>query len=203
MLAKVYQTAMKPESAFKAKWQLTQDAFNKLLAALGSNRDVSGENYLLLRKNLLRFFETRGFAFAEDAADEVLNRLARKLENGDRIENINTYALGIARMYALELYKLPRQTDIEAIPETGVSAFDVEKAEKEDKLKCLEECLRELPAENRQIIVGYYQGEKREKIENRQKLADNLGIPNNALRNRAVRLRDKLETCLTDCLRKL
>lgn len=203
MLAKVYQTAMKPESAFKAKWQLTQDAFNKLLAALGSNRDVSGENYLLLRKNLMRFFETRGFAFAEDAADEVLNRLARKLESGDRIENINTYALGIARMHALELYKLPKQTDMEEIPEIGVSALDEEKAEKEDKLKCLEKCLRELPAENRQIIVGYYQGEKREKIENRQKLADDLGIPNNALRNRAVRLRDKLEFCITDCLRKL
>ncbi len=203
MFTKVLQIAMKPEGALRVKWQLTQDAFDKLLAALGSNREEAGEKYLLLRKNLTRFFETRGFQTAEDAADEVLNRLARKLESGEQLENPNTYALGIARMLALELRKLPKQTNTEEMPEIGVAAFDEEQAEKERKLQCLEKCLRELPAENREIIVGYYQGEKRKKIENRQKLADDLKIPNNALRNRAVRLRDKLEICITDCLREI
>lgn len=190
------------EIATRAKWQLTQTAFDKLLAALAENREEAGEKYLLLRKNLVRFFETRGSETAAEAADEVFNRLARKLENGDEIENLNTYALGVARMLTLELRKSPMRKTTDEIPEIGVLPFDAEGELREGKLKCLEKCLQELSLENRQIIVGYYQGEKREKIENRQKLADNLGVPNNALRNRAIRLRYKLEICITDCLRE-
>lgn len=189
--------------AKKTKWQLTSAAFDSLLLAFDADRETAGEKYLLLRKNLIRFFETRGFASAEDAADEVLNRLARKLESEEKLENVNTYALGIARLYALELRKSPLQKTSNELPEIGIQPFDAEKEAKNEKLKCLDECLGELSYENRRIIVGYYQGEKREKIENRERLAENLGIPNNALRNRAVRLRDKLESCITHCLRKL
>lgn len=193
---------MTPESAIKKRWQLTQTGFDGLLASLDTDTETAGEKYLLLRKNLARFFEVRGFAWSEDAADEVLNRLARKLESGETLENVNTYALGIARMLALELRKSPLQKTSNELPEISVAPFDAEREEKEEKLKCLENCLGELSAENRQIIVGYYKGEKREKIENRERMAKGLGIPNNALRNRAVRLRDKLEICITDCLRK-
>lgn len=189
------------EIATKTKWQLTQAAFDRLLAAFSSNREEAGEKYLLLRNNLVNFFEVRGISRAEEAADEVLNRLARKLEGGENLENPRTYALGIARMVALEFRRIPEQTADEELPEVETSSFDNETEETEGKLKCLEKCLHELTSENRQIIVGYYQGEKREKIENRQKLADNLGIPQTALRNRAVRLRDKLEGCITNCLR--
>ena len=93
-------------------------------------------------------------------------------------------------------------SDFPELSEIGVSPFDAEGDEKELKLHCLDDCLKDLPTENREIIVGYYQGEKREKIENRERLAAKLGVPNNALRNRAVRLRDKLESCIRDCLRK-
>jgi RNA polymerase sigma factor (sigma-70 family) len=190
------------KTATITKWQLTEAAFDKLLAALAEDREIAGEKYILLKKNLTRFFETRGFNSAEDAADEVFNRLARKLET-EEIENPNTYALGIARMLALELRKSPEQKFSDELPEIAVAPFDSEREETDEKLKCLDKCLNELTAENREIIVGYYKGEKREKIENRNLLAEKLGIPNNALRNRAVRLRDKLENCITNCLRKL
>jgi DNA-directed RNA polymerase specialized sigma24 family protein len=193
---------MEPERAIREKWKLTQQAFDKLLAALAFDRNEAGEKYLNLRKNLIRFFEARQVSTAEDAADEVINRLARKLENGEEFENINTYALGVARIVALEISKSPDRKTSNELPEIGVSPFDKDTEEREEKLNCLEKCLRELSAENCQIIIGYYRGERREKIENRQKLADDLGIPNNALRSRAVRLRDKLEICITDCLKK-
>jgi RNA polymerase sigma factor (sigma-70 family) len=190
------------ETVVKTKWQLTQDAFDRLLAALSANRDEAGEKYLLLRNNLVNFFEIRNVPRAEDSADEVLNRLARKLESGEALENPKTYALGIARMVALEARRIPEQTADEELPEIAAAPFndDDEATQKESKLKCLEKCLGELSPENRGIIVGYYQGEKSGKIENRRKLADRLGIPQTALRNRAVRLRDKLEVCITDCL---
>ena len=190
------------KSATVTKWQLTETTFNKLLAALAEDRETAGEKYLQLKKNLVRFFETRGFNAADDAADEVFNRLARKLET-EQIENVNTYALGIARMLTLELRKSPEQKFSNELPEIGVLPVDEEREEQDEKLKCLDKCLNELSLENREIIVGYYKGEKRGKIENRNLLAESLGIPNNALRNRAVRLRDKLENCITNCLRNL
>lgn len=193
---------MRSETATKKSRRLTQTGFDKLLASLDTDRETAGEKYLLLRKNLVRFFEIRGLLAAQEAADEVVNRLAKKLDSGDRIENANTYALGIARLVALELRRSPLQKTSNELPEISVS-FDAEKEEKAEKMKCLDECLEELSDDNRGLIVGYYQGEKRVKIENRKRLAESLGIPNNALRNRAVRLRNKLENCITNCLRKL
>jgi RNA polymerase sigma factor (sigma-70 family) len=188
--------------AEKTKWQLTREAFDALLRNLDADRTAAGEKYLRLRKNLVRFFETRGIVQTEEAADETLNRLARKLEGGEQFENVNTYALGVARMLALELRKSPAQKTSNEIPEIAAAPFDAESEENDLKLHCLDDCLKDLSPENREIIVGYYQGEKREKIENRNHLAESLNIPQNALRNRAVRLRDKLESCIKDCLRK-
>lgn len=186
-----------------AKWQLTENAFERLLAALGEDRETAALEYLRLKNNLTRFFETRGFQTAEEAADEVLNRLARKSEAGEIYENVSTYALGIARMLALELRKSPLEKTSNDIPEIAVAAFDGAAEEREEKLGCLNHCLSELTNDNRRIIISYYQGEKREKIENRIRLAQDLDVPQNALRNRAVRLRDKLETCISHCLKKL
>jgi RNA polymerase sigma factor (sigma-70 family) len=186
------------------KWQLTQEAFDRLLSALGEERDAAGEKYLLIRRNLVRFFEGRGFYESETHTDEVLNRVAKKLTEGE-IENVSQYVYGVARLLILELYKerakanrIANELPTESFPQAELD----EKEETDQKLRCLNQCLTELPSENRQIIVQYYQGEKREKIENRQRLAENLGIPQNALRSRAVRLREKLEDCILGCLKK-
>ena len=61
-------------------------------------------------------------------------------------------------------------------------------------------CLNELPTESNQLILQYYEDERRVKINNRQAMADRLGIPLNALRSRVQRIRDKLEQCITHCL---
>jgi len=193
-----------PETVTKIKWQLTQEAFDRLLAALGADRHAAADKYLLIRRNLVRFFEGRGFYEAETHTDEVLNRVAKKLTEGE-IEDVSQYVYGVGRLLILELYK-EREKSNRAANQQPTESFPQaesdEKAETEQKLRCLNKCLLELPAENRDIIVQYYQGEKREKIENRQRLADNLGIPQNALRSRAVRLREKLEDCILSCLKK-
>lgn len=193
------------EIGAKTKWQLTTEAFEKMLSVLAADRDAAGEKYLLIRRNLVRFFEGRGFYEAEDHTDEVLNRVARKLDDGDVIQDVSQYVYGVARLLLLELYK-KREKENRAVNELPNASFPQadadEQEESENKLRCLNHCLHELPAENREIIVRYYQGEKRDKIENRQRLAENLGIPQNALRSRAVRLREKLEECILSCLKK-
>ena len=193
------------EIAIKTKWQLTQEAFDKLLSALdGEDRDVAGEKYLRIRRNLVRFFEGRGFFDAETHTDEVFNRTAKKLTESE-IQDVSQYVYGVARMLVLEIHK-QREKESRIAKQLPESEFPQvladEQAETERKLGCLNKCLNELSAENREIIVQYYQGEKRNKIENRQRLAQNLGIPQNALRSRAVRLREKLEECILSCLKK-
>ena len=175
--------------------------FDILLFALAAERDLAGQKYILLRNNLVRFFEIRGFSSAEDLADEVINRLAKKLEGDGSLDNPQLYAVGIARMIVLETRKKPKEID--ELPEICVDPEMLEEDGDEKKMECLERCLTQLPKENREIILGYYQGEKREKIEHRRKLAEKLAIPQNALRNRAVRLRNKLENCIKNCLRKI
>ena len=193
------------EIGTKVKWQLTQEAFDGMLSALDAeDRDAAGEKYLRIRRNLVRFFEGRGFFDAETHTDEVFNRTAKKLAESE-IQDVGQYVYGVARMLVLEIYK-QREKESRVAKELPESEFPQlladEQAETEKKLGCLNKCLRELSDENREIIVQYYQGEKRDKIENRQRLAQNLGIPQNALRSRAVRLRDKLEECILNCLKK-
>ena len=77
-----------------------------------------------------------------------------------------------------------------------------EAAEKERRLACLDRCLDALSAENRELIVGYYREDKQGRIEGRRTLAGRLGLRAEALANRAQRLRDKLEGCVSNCLEK-
>jgi DNA-directed RNA polymerase specialized sigma24 family protein len=75
-------------------------------------------------------------------------------------------------------------------------------AEKEDRLTCLDDCLNALQSDNRDLIMEYYLDEARGRIDRRKDLAARLGLRRDALANRAQRLRDKLEQCVTRCLRK-
>ena len=184
----------------RQKWTLTQDAFDRLLIALGGDRDSGSEKYLEIRSNLTRFFEWRGCSFPEDHADETFNRLARKIDEGEQILNPAGYAMGVARLLLLEIMK-SRQREQTALNEIG-TASDVYVAadDGEDRLECLRNCLQTLSPDNRELILQYYQGEKGEKIQNRKKLLEQLGVPVNTLRMRALRLRERLQSCVEECL---
>ena len=69
-------------------------------------------------------------------------------------------------------------------------------------LACLEKCVGELDETNRDLIVKYYYGAERVKIDNRRVLAGKLGVSSNALTIRACRIRDKLEICVRKCAGK-
>ena len=188
-------------STARQKWTLTQEAFDKLLIALGGgDRESGSEKYLEIRSNLTRFFEWRGCSFPEDHADETINRIAKKVAEGEEILNPSGYAMGVARLLLLEILK-SRQREQSAMTELGqASEAVVDSDDGEDRLNCLRDCLQTLSADNRELILQYYQGEKSEKIQNRKKLLDRLGISVNTLRMRALRLRDRLQGCVEQCM---
>ena len=192
-----------PQSKHRSKWTLTQEAFDQLLLSFGDDRDSGGKKYLEIRSNLTRFFEWRGCPFPEDHADETINRIARRVAEGEQIQNPAGYAMGVARLLVLEIVK-GRQREQVALNEITATTTeaDTHTNDTEDRIDCLRVCLQGLSADNRQLIVEYYEGEKGDKIQNRKKLVEKLGIPVNTLRMRALRLRDRLQVCVENCLSK-
>jgi DNA-directed RNA polymerase specialized sigma24 family protein len=189
------------EGTARQKWTLTQEAFDRLLVALGGDRDSAAQKYLEIRTHLMRFFEWRGCSFPEDHADETINRIAKRVAEGEEILNYSGYAMGVARLLLLEINK-GRQREQQALAEIGTSSevYEEEPDDSESRLVCLRSCLQTLSADNRELILEYYQGEKGEKIQNRKKLMDRLGIPVNTLRMRALRLRERLQSCVETCV---
>jgi DNA-directed RNA polymerase specialized sigma24 family protein len=187
--------------AYKKKdWVLTPEAFNRLLAHLNTDRERAGELYENIRNKLVKFFEWRNCLFAEDYADETLNRVARRIEEGEGISSVQSYSYGVARMLFMEVIKEQEKwrATIDKLP-TPVAVLE-DNTERERQMECFEKCLAKLSDENRYLIVEYYQKEKRVKIEGRRLLAERLKLPLNALRIRAHRIRLKLELCISDCV---
>ncbi len=184
----------------KTKREVDAGAFDRLLGALSDDREEAADRFLGLRRRLVRFFEIRGIWQSDAAADTVIDRIANKIADGNVFDDVSSYALGIARMVALEVSRSPENRSTDEMPD--LPSVDPEhdiSDTKEQQLSCLDKCLDELPAASRALILEYYQGEKDEKIETRRRIAEELGIPANALRNRAVRIRDRLERCVTEC----
>lgn len=186
------------------KPSLEAHAFASLLKRLDVDRERAGQRYEELRRVLTRFFEWRNTPFAEEQVDETLDRVARKLDDGIVIENLNAYCYEVARLVSLEALKGPATRQIQLVTtniEAEVNSTE-DAIEKEAHLICLENCLEKLPPQGRELIVEYYQDQKRSKIDRRKALADRLGLKREALANRAQRLRDKLETCVVSCVKQ-
>jgi len=185
----------------KTKWVLTQGALEKLLNSFSPKRDEAAEQYEWMRRRLVRFFEWRGVDAADEHADETMNRVARRIDEGQTIDNLKSYFYGVARMVYLEALR-DREHAPMALDEAIHDLREVitQEMELDPRVVCLDRCLESLPPQNRYLIVNFYEEEKRAKIELRQELADKFHISINALRIRAHRIRVNLEECITTCL---
>jgi DNA-directed RNA polymerase specialized sigma24 family protein len=187
----------------RQKWSLTQEAFDRLLASLGPDRDAAADRYLEIRRNLVRLFEWRGCPAPDEYADETMNRCARKIADGEEIRDVATYAIGVARMLVLESARgrAREARPLDSVPEPHVLPDPLEN-DRQPRTECLTRCLSYLSAEDRDLILNYYQGEKSEKIKTRKGLTLRLGIGASALRMRALRLRERLQLCTENCLQQ-
>jgi DNA-directed RNA polymerase specialized sigma24 family protein len=199
------------KSESKKDWELTADAFRHLLEWLDEGADSGGEKYLEMRRRLVSFFDRKNCLAPDDLADETLNRVARRLKEEGAITNTTPahYLYIVARFVFLE-YLRRSETDAVSLdsasqpgaPSVSVapnSDLQVSREEQEKRLDCLEGCLDRLEPENRELILHYYRGEQRAKIENRRGLAERLGLTINALGIRACRVRSRLAVCVSEC----
>jgi DNA-directed RNA polymerase specialized sigma24 family protein len=177
---------------------LTATGLNCLLARLDADASRAGLEYERLRRTLVRFFEWRGAESPDVCADEALDRLARRLEEETTVKDVFAYGYGIARLVLLEQRRQPAFTSLDGLSERPpvVTADDLDD---QRALDCLDRCLGAMEAAGRSLVLSYYEGERRSKMDNRRRLAEAFGLSDNALRSRVQRLRDRLQACIERC----
>ena len=177
---------------------LTKDCFDALLARLDPDRTRAGAKYETLRLGLIRFFEWRGASAPVEHADETLDRVARKLRQGEEIRDLHAFVAGVARFVFLEVVK-QRNTQQAALRKWPGQAEEPPTVPDDRRMGCAQECLRRLPVDHARLLIAYYQEDKAQKIANRRGIADELGVSPNTLRMRMLRIRAQMEECIIEC----
>jgi len=175
----------------------SQEAFEKLLAWLHSDRDKAVEKYQRIYFRLVRVFAARGCFDAEELADETVNVVASKIDelratyHGDPA----LFFYGVAKKIYQE--RMKRKPPPQAPPPP-------DNTEIEYRCGCLQKCLEKVLApDEAKTVLRYHEGEGQARIENRKKMAEELGISMNALRIRICHMQANLRPCIEDCYRDL
>lgn len=178
---------------------ITEEAFNKFLFWLNSDRDEAGRKYEVIRRHLIIILTCRGCADAEELADETINRVIRRAQEMAEtyIGDPTPYFITVANHLYLE-YLAKHRPPVD-LPDNLPQPPGPD-PEEEREYTYLETCLQELTPANRDMLLQYYQEDKQAKIDHRKKLAKKMGIDLNALRIRAHRARVALQKCIDKCL---
>lgn len=183
---------------------ITPEDFERLLRWLDQEHaraggaydpERAGARYEKIRRRLILICASRGCHDAEDRADETIRRVTRKVGRIDERWDGNdplSYFLAVLDFVLKEHWR--RRAPAPAPPPPP------DPEDREAMHQCLDACMARLPPEQRELILRYYQGDQRAKIEHRRRLAEELGIALNALRIRMHRLRTTLEKCVRACL---
>jgi DNA-directed RNA polymerase specialized sigma24 family protein len=183
---------LEPPKPQPERWTIDAASFDALLAALDPDRASASAEYERIRRRLIRFFSIHQTRSPEDLADTAFNRIARRIAGGEQIRNARQYLSGIARILLLEDGEKRRRE--EYVLRMAVNASD---SHPDQELpEALEACLAMLPPGARDLLARYYSADGRKRIALRRQMAEEMDIELNALRNRALRLRERLEECV-------
>ncbi|HQR36161.1 MAG TPA: sigma-70 family RNA polymerase sigma factor [Blastocatellia bacterium] len=183
-----------------ANTPLTPENLEKLLSYLNPDREVAGQEFELLWLKMREYFRARGCVCTEDLADEAMNRLARKIAEGEDIRDVLRYSYGLARLIWLEYLRKPDTNHVPLDELPVLSFLPTDLLLEKQKEQCYLHCLQQLPEEERALIIEYWDHDGQSHHEARKELAERLGISLVALRIRVTRIKKKLESCLATCL---
>ncbi|HEY6802445.1 MAG TPA: sigma-70 family RNA polymerase sigma factor [Pyrinomonadaceae bacterium] len=139
-------------------------------------------------------FKARRCIFAEDLADATIERVARKLTdtNFQFAGDPAFYFYGVAKKIYLEHKRAP------TVDYCGQDFYLPSNSHDdllEERLRQLDQALNTISKTDRELILRYYDCQTNN-IKQRRALANELGIPPNALRLRVFRIRKELKNQL-------
>lgn len=179
----------------KVNKEVTREKFASFLEWLSPDRDSAGEEYERLRFRLCTFFSQRQCSFADELADETINRVILKVSE-ERIESKIAYCYGVAKnIYRESLRKQRTHLDIDDVT---IAAKDVE--EPSFSSECLDQCLGKLSPDSRTLLLDYFSEAKLAKIELHRRISESLKTTQTALRMRVMRTKQKLKICVQECM---
>jgi len=179
---------------------VTPENFEELLIWIDPDPEKTGVpdrargavKYEAIRRRIIKIYQNRGCQQAEEVADETFNRVCVKAKE------LKTKYTGDPSLYfyavAKNVYREFMRGSGEIPSWQPLTQDDPEEIEL--RMGFLDRCLEQLDSSERNLILKFYEGEKREKIENRKKLASELSINTRALSLRALRLRRQLLNCM-------
>jgi hypothetical protein len=176
-----------------------QDPLDSLLDRLHPDRVRAGERYETVRRTLLKFFGLRRHADADVLTDRAIDVVSRRLADGLAIESVELFALGIARHLDSEVRRRPTArrvavqdlgelTDRADTPETALARVEAEREHARQQRRMLHR-LQQLPTDIQSLLIEYYRGSGRARIQRRRKLAAARGGNLNSLRIAVCRIR--------------
>ncbi|MFN2578857.1 MAG: RNA polymerase sigma factor [Pyrinomonadaceae bacterium] len=174
--------------------ELGQPDFDRLLNWLDADRERAGLRYEQIRWRLITILASRGCPLAEELADETMDRVAR------RVTDISETYLGDKSLYFLGVMNNVHHEHLRRPPPPRLIPTDEDVVAREQIHLCLDNCLAQLAPYSRQLIESYYAEDKKAKVHLRKVIARQLGIKPGSLRVRALRIREKLQTCIERCL---
>jgi DNA-directed RNA polymerase specialized sigma24 family protein len=174
--------------------ELGQQDFDRLLSWLDADRERAGFLYEQIRWRLVAILAARGCALAEELADETIDRVAR------RVTDIHETYRGDKALYFLGVMNNVHHEYLRRPPPPRLIQPDEDVEAREEVHLCLDNCLAQLAPYSRQLIERYYAENKQAKIDLRKVIAREMGIKASSLRLRALRIREKLQTCIARCL---
>jgi RNA polymerase sigma factor (sigma-70 family) len=188
-------------SPMTKKWE---DNFDALLTWLDPDREKAGERYEHIRQALINIFSWHGCADAEDLADETISRVTKKvLELAPNYKGDQAlYFYGVAKKMQWEIGRRDQTTaKLPLLDNVKDSTRQPDSNDFELEYECLDQCLAQLPAADRDLIMLYYRQDQ-PKIDSRKELARKLDVAPNTLRVKVHRIRLMLHLCIEGCLQR-
>ena len=171
--------------------------FTRLLTFLSpEDLEEAGRRYVLLHQKLVGYFQICGVADPKAAADEAIDRAARRIAEGAEVPDINKFSLGIARFIIKEDRRINTRESAAFLQFLQIEHVSEDEL---DRFRLMESCFSQLPSYDRDLLNSYCAAPRGQARANyRRELAERLHYTVSALRIRVTRLRRELDNCVKE-----
>lgn len=173
------------------------DSLLSVLSLLDPAPATAEEKYRQLRRRMVRYFEWNNVLDPEEATDETICRVQRRLMEGVQIQTANpqSYFYGVAANVLREIRRIARESKSEPLDTWHESIGSREDVNKLERGILLRQCLLQLEENERELLLAYYSG----KI---QECCARFDLSPNGLRVRVCRIKKRLEDLMGNKKRK-